>query len=703
MSGLLRFFAGALCGFLVLLLGGFSPVAAVETSAPSAVRFLERVKSFYGRDIVHVLKQADEQISDEVSEQNLQWIYQALEYHYYLENKDRMRTLADQMEKIAAALGRPSFVRMAAVYRTYCLALDGKYDAAIKQLESQLEEALRQNDNLTAITIYDALAALVPFQGEYYVALQYADQASRRLSKAPYQNRLRLHLYYTLTYIYTELDDLDKAFEFANLSLDIIENSGLYTDLTAIVYNVGVALQSQKNHQMSNRYLTELISFYQDSGQEELSFYPLYGLALNHYRQEQPAETMVYVEKALKYVHVSEDFAASLYQLGAIQAARLGRVDQARDYYTRAHLFFDKYPEYKDSRWNNMNLRVDAEIANAEGRYEEAFKMFNQFHIKDREEAEKSFSSDVLKLRAGLEATMRIEKAEQKLLLEKNDLHLQRMTYLIMAFLIVLVVIMIAFVVQRRTVIALDQIRRDAEIANRTKTEFLANISHELRTPLNAIIGFSDMMTAKIYGPLGNRYYEQYADMINKSGQHLLNIINEILDMSKIESGKFELHEQECDLIEIAHAAVKLMNGKQNGKNVVIDFAPPETLPDLYADQQIVNQIFFNALSNAVKFNKPDGRVEVSLHHLPENGAIQIKISDTGIGMSEQELAQVMKPFAQVQNSMTRAHEGTGLGLPLMAAFMKLHGGSVDIESEKGVGTTLILTFPPKRTMNPAA
>ena len=250
----------------------------------------------------------------------------------------------------------------------------------------------------------------------------------------------------------------------------------------------------------------------------------------------------------------------------------------------------------------------------------------------------------------------------------------------------------------RRVAEKLAESRAIAVAANETKSEFLANMSHELRTPLNAIIGFSDMMKQQIYGKLGSPFYDQYTEMIHTSGHHLLNIINEILDISKVEAGSFELNENYCDVEGMFAAAVKLSKAKNTDLEVSITYDVPVDFPELFADPRIVNQILYNALSNAVKFNNPGGWVDISAFINPENNAICLKVSDNGIGMTNDEINHVLKPFAQVQNPMTRSHEGTGLGLPLMSAFMDLHGGDMDIQSEKGIGTTITLTFPNFRT-----
>ena len=251
----------------------------------------------------------------------------------------------------------------------------------------------------------------------------------------------------------------------------------------------------------------------------------------------------------------------------------------------------------------------------------------------------------------------------------------------------------------RRTYDALRIAKEAAEKANRAKSEFLANISHELRTPLNAIIGFSEVMMQGILGPVGNESYLGYLKDIHDSGIDLLNIINDILDLSKAEAGKLELSEQMVDVPTVLDAVCRLMSTKIEGSGLAIDtkFAPKLSL--LFCDRLKLKQVVLNVLSNAVKFTPQGGRIEISASSDPEQG-FAIIIRDTGIGIAKEDIPRVLLPFEQVESSLSRTHNGTGLGLPLTAAMMMLHGGSIDIASEVDQGTTVTLAFPAARLVD---
>ncbi len=244
----------------------------------------------------------------------------------------------------------------------------------------------------------------------------------------------------------------------------------------------------------------------------------------------------------------------------------------------------------------------------------------------------------------------------------------------------------------------LSAAKEQAELANRAKSEFLANMSNELRTPLNAIIGFSQMMSEETFGPLGHPRYQEYARDVCASGEHLLRIINDLLDLSKIDAGKAELEESSLDPTEVVASALRIVNERMdaNGLRVEAEFAPD--LPYLWADERIVKQILLNLLSNAAKFTEEGGRIIVAVKQ-ELNGSIVLSVSDTGIGIAEADLGQAMAPFGQVEGSFTRRHDGTGLGLPLVQRLAHLHGADFELESEVGVGTLARVRFPPQRSI----
>jgi len=233
-----------------------------------------------------------------------------------------------------------------------------------------------------------------------------------------------------------------------------------------------------------------------------------------------------------------------------------------------------------------------------------------------------------------------------------------------------------------------------AESATRAKSEFLANMSHELRTPLNAIIGFSEVVQSGMLGPLSLRYRE-YGGYIANSGSHLLALINDILDLSKLEAGQFQLEEEVVDLAGIVRAAMRLVETQAQKANVRLSQHITHDIPLLRGDSRRLRQVLINLLANAVKFTPEGGRVHVSIYR--QAAGLAIKVTDTGIGIPAEQIAQALQPFRQIKSKVSGKYEGTGLGLPLAKHLVELHGGTLTLESEVDAGTTATVILPPER------
>jgi two-component system, cell cycle sensor histidine kinase DivJ len=234
--------------------------------------------------------------------------------------------------------------------------------------------------------------------------------------------------------------------------------------------------------------------------------------------------------------------------------------------------------------------------------------------------------------------------------------------------------------------------RNEAESASRAKTQFLANMSHELRTPLNAVIGFSEILHRELFGTLGEARYRDYARLIHESGEHLLNVVNDILDMSKIEAGKFKIFKEPFDVAPLVQSCCDIMRhtAEQRSLSLIMDVAP--RIPELPADKRACKQILLNVISNAIKFTDPGGWVRVSARLA--GGNVEFIVADNGMGIAEQDLPKLGTPFVQANNSYDRSYDGAGLGLSVVKGLTRLHGGRLELASVLGEGTIATITLP---------
>ncbi len=246
---------------------------------------------------------------------------------------------------------------------------------------------------------------------------------------------------------------------------------------------------------------------------------------------------------------------------------------------------------------------------------------------------------------------------------------------------------------------AISAAKDEAQTANRAKSEFLAHMSHELRTPLNSILGFTQVMREEVFGPLGDEKYLEYAMNVNHSGQHLLALINDILDISKVESGEVTLDEEVFDLEATLRSSIRMVTGQAGEPEDRIALEAVTNVGHFKGDKRIIKQVILNLLSNATKFTPAGNSIRVSIASEP-SGAIKVEVADRGCGIAQEDIAKVLEPFGQVRSGSHQAHAGTGLGLSLSKMLTELHGGNLLLESELGQGTRVTLRFPAERSMS---
>jgi len=243
-----------------------------------------------------------------------------------------------------------------------------------------------------------------------------------------------------------------------------------------------------------------------------------------------------------------------------------------------------------------------------------------------------------------------------------------------------------------------DEARHRAESANVSKSRFLAQMSHELRTPLNAILGFSEVMKSEIFGPHAVEVYKDYSSDIHNSGVHLLNLINEILDLSRIEAGRYELNEEPVALVHVVADCHHLLKLRASSRGITIHEVFEQDMPKLWGDERATRQVVLNLLSNSIKFTPPGGEIWLKVGWTASGGQY-LSVKDTGSGIAEDEIPIVLASFGQGSNSIKSAEQGAGLGLPIAKSLIDMHGGTFTLKSTLRVGTEVIVTYPPERVM----
>ncbi len=250
-----------------------------------------------------------------------------------------------------------------------------------------------------------------------------------------------------------------------------------------------------------------------------------------------------------------------------------------------------------------------------------------------------------------------------------------------------------------RTSSELIEASRGAQKASEAKSQFLAAISHELRTPLNAIIGFAEMLTAQALGPIGNERYRRYAQDISDSGAHLLAMINDILELSRMDADQATLHDEEFAPADVVAEALRMVEPQAEAAGLSLSTGIAPNLPRLNADRRLVRQVLVNLLANAVRFTPEGGTV--SVHGFSRGAELCLEVRDTGIGIAPEDIPRALERFSQVDNRLSRKYDGAGLGLPMAKQFMELHGGTLELASKPGAGTQVCIAFPPARLIAP--
>jgi len=578
--------------------------------------------------------------------------------------------------------------------KAYVLSINGELLKARKMILAARTLAERDNDEINMFFADAMLAIIGPETGNFLEGLSRMAQGALTLPNTPRGNRMRMLAYLTIAYTYTSVGEVEELIKHYSLAADLGKTKGIALDRESIFYNIASALADQEEYELAEKYFGALRGILEQTGRLEGEYYALYGLAWIRYHADDYTNAIKLAREALEKYDADPIFDASLIDLVAISYAKSGQPAIARTYFTQSKAFYEENPDYANIK--SEQQVTGAFILRAENRLEEAFDLLDTARKSAAAEDYETFQISVSDLRGNLQTMLAKQQAEAKLS-SAEDAY----SRLIVAFSLLIALSAAALLLmQRRHNKALKKSMMAAELANRTKSDFLANMSHELRTPLNAILGFSEMMSKKVFGDLGAKQYADYAEHIHGSGSHLLGIINDILDLSKVESGRVVIDETEVDLSKMFENVRTVLSPRATARDVTISVHVDKNVPYLNADWRFLKQMLLNLLSNGVKFTEAGGRVSLTAR-LGNDGGILIEVIDTGIGMTSEEIDVALTAFGQAGTTATRSHEGTGLGLPLVKSLIELHQGELLIRSKKNVGTTVHMHMPPERTCSP--
>ena len=576
--------------------------------------------------------------------------------------------------------------------KAYVVSINGDLQKSRDMIIEARLLAEKSGDEINMFFADAMLSVIGPDTGNLLEGLSLMAQGTTSLPDTPRGNRMRMLAYLTIAYTYTSVGEVEELVKNYSLAAELGKKEGIEFDRESVFYNIATVLSSQQEQGLAEKYFKALRGVLKQTGRLDGEYYVLYGLSWIRYLEDDYDKSITLAQNALANYVGDPIFDTSLDDLIAINYAKLGQPEIARAYLAKSTAFYAEHPDYANIK--SEQQLTTAFILRAENKHDEAFDLLDTARKSAATEAAQQFQLSVSDLRGNLQTMLAKQKAEEKL--GETEAAYTRLTVAFAIFIAGGAALLL--VMQRRHNKTLKKSMIAAELANKTKSDFLANMSHELRTPLNAVIGFSEMMSKEVFGKLGAKQYLEYADHIHSSGSHLLDIINDILDLSKVESGQLVIDPDEVDLAELFDNARTILAQRAAVRGVAISVHVDRNVPYLDADPRLLKQMLLNLLSNGVKFTNAGGRVSLNAR-LDKNDRVYIEVTDTGIGMSPSEIKIALTPFGQAGNPMTRTHEGTGLGLPLVKTLMDLHQGELFIRSTKNVGTTVLLTMPPERTL----
>jgi len=605
--------------------------------------------------------------------------------------------LAMKMEEAAQRLGDANYYAIAKSMQTYNRFLDGDENNAALILENELRAVQGKSGWLAEAYIRQLLGVIAWIEGDRKYAIETLNQAQSIIpADGDAVLTTRISVLQTMMFIYSESGDFETLLTTAAQLIENGKNANLPVGGAYILRDIAYALRLRNEYALALEFQSALGELLPQEGKGDQLFNVLFETALSSHRLGDFAYSAEQIGKAFEQFPDQASSNGPLYIIQAINRVETGEIDAASEMLSQAQIHLDEGDLTIDDKWKGELLQAQARVAKAEGRFEDAIQYSDQFVDSYIAEIRAENSRQVQELRANLDAELARAHAERALLdreqqLAKQRLRAQTIILVLLGFLLTGVII--AFIYQRQVSKALEIGRRKAEAANAAKSRFLANMSHELRTPLNAIIGFSDLLQLSGKREDTSQQTSEYAGLINRSGQHLLDIISDILNVAQIETGGVTVVRKTCNFQSIIEDASMIVDAQAEDQGKRIVYNIDARLPDLCVDARRLTQVLVNLVSNALKFTDENARIEVTARRT-KSGGFYISVSDNGIGIAADKLESILEPFVQASEGWDRSHQGVGLGLPIVKSIIEQHGGTLDIWSKVGHGTRISIQLP---------